>query len=152
MSVYRKILVPLDGSATSLRGLAEAIRLAADQKASLVLLNVVDDFGMLLEMSGTASQEKLVEGMRQYGQDVMAKAVAEARAANVPAETLQRQAIDRRVAEVISEEVVKSGCDLVVMGTHGRRGFSRLAMGSDAEQVARMSHVPVLLARSEHAS
>jgi nucleotide-binding universal stress UspA family protein len=57
-----------------------------------------------------------------------------------------------RVADVVVEEAAKSGCDLIVMGTHGRRGFSRLALGSDADLVVRSSPVPVLLVRNEPVS
>jgi nucleotide-binding universal stress UspA family protein len=51
------------------------------------------------------------------------------------------------VADVIVDQVGQHHCDLVTIGTHGRRGFARLALGSDAEQVVRHSPVPVLLVR-----
>jgi nucleotide-binding universal stress UspA family protein len=53
------------------------------------------------------------------------------------------------VADAILEQVRLSDCKLIVMGTHGRRGMRRLAMGSDAELVLRASPVPVLLVRRE---
>jgi nucleotide-binding universal stress UspA family protein len=53
-----------------------------------------------------------------------------------------------RVADVIAEEAAK-GFDLLVLGTHGRRGFRRFMLGSDAELVLRMSPIPVLLVRSD---
>jgi nucleotide-binding universal stress UspA family protein len=60
-----------------------------------------------------------------------------------------REVTQGRVAELIVDEAQKSGCDLIVMGMHGRRGFSRMAMGSEAERVVRFSPVPVLLIRQE---
>jgi nucleotide-binding universal stress UspA family protein len=56
------------------------------------------------------------------------------------------------VAQAIVEESRQTNCDLIVMGTHGRRGISRLMLGSDAESVLKSSSVPVLLVRDEDAS
>jgi nucleotide-binding universal stress UspA family protein len=67
----------------------------------------------------------------------------------VPAETRLRGVMRATVADAIVDEAQKLGCDLIVMGTHGRRGISRLAMGSDAELVVRSSWVPVLLVRMQ---
>lgn len=151
--MYRRILVPLDGSATSERGLREAIALASGQqeKSRLALLHVVDDFSMLVEMSAVASYQELLEGMRRYGQDVLAKAKAAAADAGIEADSTLREVSQGRIADVIVSEARSASCDLIVMGTHGRRGFSRVAMGSDAEQVVRASPVPVLLVRLEEA-
>lgn len=62
-----------------------------------------------------------------------------------------REVTQGRVADIVIEEAAKTACDLIVMGTHGRRCFSRLALGSDAERVVRGSAVPVLLVRREAA-
>jgi nucleotide-binding universal stress UspA family protein len=70
----------------------------------------------------------------------------------VHCETVLREVTGKRVAEVIVDQTKVHACDLILMGTHGRRGFSRLAMGSDAEQVARSSPVPVLLVRAEESA
>jgi nucleotide-binding universal stress UspA family protein len=70
-----------------------------------------------------------------------------AEAAGVHTETLLREVTGKRVAEVIVEQCGQHACDLLVMGTHGRRGLGRLTMGSDAEEVVRTSTVPVLLVR-----
>ncbi|NDZ18444.1 hypothetical protein C7T35_07685 [Variovorax sp. WS11] len=60
-----------------------------------------------------------------------------------------REVTQGRIANVVVDEARSSGCDLIVMGTHGRRGFSRLALGSDADLVVRQSPVPVLLVRDD---
>jgi len=145
--MYEHILVPLDGSATAECGLREALRLAAEQKSKLRLLNVIDDFPMLMEMSAVASFEASMRKVREYGQDVLSKAQAAAAAAGVQAETVLREVTQGRIADIVVDEVRVAGCDLIVMGTHGRRGFSRLALGSDADLVVRTSPVPVLLVR-----
>jgi nucleotide-binding universal stress UspA family protein len=145
--MYQRILVPLDTSSTSQCGLREAIRLAADQKARLLLLHVVDDFTTLVEVPSAQVYDELIRKLRQTGLDALAKARHQAEEASVHTETLLREVTGKRVAEVIVEQCRQHACDLVVMGTHGRRGLGRLTMGSDAEEVVRTSTVPVLLVR-----
>ena len=145
--MYHRILVPLDGSATAERGLREAIGLAAEQKARLSLLHVADNFPMLVEMSSVTNYQEMLNELRRYGEDVLAKAKRAAADAGVQADTLLREVTQGRIADVIIDETKKTGCGLIVMGTHGRRGFSRLALGSEAERVVRSSTVPVLLVR-----
>ena len=147
--MYQRILVPLDGSATSERGLREAIKLASGQQATLFFLHVVDDFRMLVEMTSVRSYDEMLKGLRHYGLEILAKARRAAEEAGVHRESLLREVTNERVAQVIVEQAKQHGCDLIVMGTHGRRGFNRIAMGSEAEQVARTSTVPVLLVRQQ---
>jgi nucleotide-binding universal stress UspA family protein len=145
--MYQRILVPVDGSATSERGLREAITLATGQKTRLLLLHVVDDYTMLIEMSSAAGYDQMIRGLRQYGLEVLSKAKQAAEAASVNCETLLREVTGKRIADVIVEQGRLHQCDAVVMGTHGRRGFSRLTLGSTAEGVVRASAIPVLLVR-----
>ncbi len=146
--MYQRILVPLDGSPAAESGLREAVGCAKGQKgATLFFLHVVDDFSMLVEMTSVRSFEEMLKGLRQYGLEVLAKARRSAEEAGVHSEGLLREVTNERVAEVIVDQARQHQCDLIVMGTHGRRGFSRIAMGSEAEQVARTSPVPVLLVR-----
>jgi len=145
--MYQRILVPLDGSATSDCGVREAVGLARGQKAVLYFLHVVDDFSMLVEMTSVRSYEEMLKGLRHYGLEVLAKAKHVADEVGVHGESLLREVTNERVADVIVNQAKQHSCDLIVMGTHGRRGFSRIAMGSEAEQVARTSPVPVLLVR-----
>jgi nucleotide-binding universal stress UspA family protein len=145
--MYQRILVPVDGSPTAERGLREAIGLAAGQGTKLLFLHIVDDYTMLIEMSSAAGYEEMIRGLRQFGLEVLAKAKRAAEAASVHAETLLREVTGKRVADVIVDQARQHSCDLIVMGTHGRSGFSRLTLGSAAEGVARSSPVPVLLVR-----
>lgn len=147
--MYQRILVPVDGSPTSERGVREAIKLATGQQATLFFLHVVDDFRMLVEMTSVRSYDEMLKGLRQYGLEILAKARHAAELAGVHRESLLREVTNERVAQVIVDQAKQHGCDLIVMGTHGRRGFNRIAMGSEAEQVARTSTVPVLLVRQE---
>lgn len=147
MSVYERILVPLDGSATAERGLQEAIRLAGERPSKLVLLHVIDDFPMLMEMAAVSNFEAGLQKSRELGQQILSQAQSKAAAAGVEALTVLREVAQSRVAEIVIDEAARARCDLIVMGTHGRRGLSRLALGSDAERVARSTPVPLLLVR-----
>jgi nucleotide-binding universal stress UspA family protein len=145
--MYKRILVPIDGSDTAERGLAEAIALARELKATIRLLNLTSDFVLMVEMSSAIDYEKFRAGLNQFGQRLLAKASEQAKAQGVPTETSLHDLGGGRVADAIVEEARKSRCDLIVIGTHGRRGVSRAMLGSDAENVVRNSPVPVLLVR-----
>jgi nucleotide-binding universal stress UspA family protein len=146
--MYKRILVPIDGSSTAQRGLREAIELARALKAPahLVVLHVVEPPRQIPEASIGYDVPALTRSLREYGQGVLARAREECEAAGLTAETDQRDA-EGRVADTVAERARARACDLVVMGTHGRRGASRWVLGSDAEIVARHSAVPVLLVR-----
>ncbi|WP_162567077.1 universal stress protein [Variovorax sp. SRS16] len=109
------------------------------------------DFPMLVEMSAISSFEASMQKLRQYGEGVLAEAKAKALEAGIQADAVLREVMQGRVADIIVDEAQTAACDLIVMGTHGRRGFSRLALGSDADRVVRSSRVPVLLVRDEAA-
>lgn len=150
--MYERILVPLDGSATSERALLEAAQLAGKLGSALCLLHVLDDFPLYGEMAITPGYQQTLEVMRKYGDDLLAKAAQQPALAGLQVETLQREALGARVADVIVEQAVISKCQLIVLGTHGRRGVNRLLMGSDAELVLRQSPMPVLMVKSAPAA
>ena len=151
--MYRRILVPIDGSPTSMQGLTEAIRLAADQRARLDVLYVVDELIVVqsLDAFGVPDGGDLVEGLRQAGKKVLADAEALMRRQRVKGATRMVASRTRRVSDVIVAEAKKCRADLIVMGTHGRRGVTRMLLGSDAEGVLRDAPVPVLLVRAGEA-
>ncbi|OGA21310.1 MAG: hypothetical protein A3I01_16005 [Betaproteobacteria bacterium RIFCSPLOWO2_02_FULL_65_24] len=145
--VYKRILVPLDGSPTSDRGLKEALRLARNQKAKLGLLHVVDNSVFYVPPEGAFNVESLLDDLKAYGQQVLHSAEALAARQGVRTETTLSESFAGRVADVITERARRWRADLIVMGTHGRRGVNRMVMGSDAELVVRNTLVPVLLVR-----
>ena len=146
--MYKRILVPIDGSDTAARGLAEAISLARDLKATLRLLNLTSDFMPMIEMTSGIDTEKFRDGLNQFGKRLLAKASEQADRHGVTAETSLHDLRGSRVADAIVEEARESRCDLIVIGTHGRRGVARAMLGSDAENVVRSSPVPVLVVRA----
>jgi len=149
--MYQRILVPIDGSATSSRGLKEAVALARTCRASMVLLNVVEYAPVMLEMATSTTWELVVGDLRNRGQDLVDAARREAMAAGIACEGHVVDAMALRVCDVVVEQVREHHCDLVVMGTHGRRGVAHALIGSDAERVIRLSPVPVLLVRADDA-
>jgi nucleotide-binding universal stress UspA family protein len=150
--MYKNILVAVDGSPTADRGLQHAVTLAAEQHASLTALYVLDVYAAVseMQMAYAGLYEQHLETMRRYGRQVLDKAATMAAAGGVEVKCVLREVGVARAADVIAEEAAK-GFDLLVLGTHGRRGLRRLMLGSDAELVLRMATIPVLLVRSEEA-
>lgn len=146
--MYKNILVPLDGSETARRGLEAAMSLAQALKAKLTLLNVTSDFPIMVEMAHTMDVERVRAGLNEYGRTLLENTKSEAARSGIEVSTVIRDLKGGRVADTIVQEARTSNCDLIVIGTHGRRGFSRALMGSDAERVVRESTVPVLVVRA----
>jgi len=148
--MYRKIFVPIDGSAASNLGLKEAIKLAKAQGAKLRLFHLVDEYVAVSSMDGvTLDTGDLLDILRQTGRKILAKAEAQARRSGLKPESLMLESFGGRAADFIVQQAKKWGADLIVLGTHGRRGVKRLVLGSDAEQVIRTTPVPVLLVRAK---
>ena len=148
MSLYRRILVPVDGSATSTRGLREALRVARAARAQLWLLHVLDEFFAFSDPEAARYSDVLIASLRKRGERVLARAGALTRSKGVKAHILMPEIVGGTAAAEIVRHARKVHADLIVLGTHGRRGLKRLALGSDAEQVVRSSPVPVLLVRA----
>ena len=146
--MYQRILVPVDGSHTSTLGLQEAIRLAIDQRARLRLVHVVDEFVVTQNFEGYLNAGDLIDALRDAGKKAVRNALALTRKHAVKADAALYETMGGGVADVIVREAKKWQADLIVMGTHGRRGFNRVVLGSDAEAVLRATPVPVLMVRS----
>jgi nucleotide-binding universal stress UspA family protein len=149
--MYKTILVPVDGSETSLRGLDEAILLAKDQKATLRLLHVVHDFLVAGGHGAAVYTSELRKDLRERGAEILKDAAGLARQQGVEVEIRLVETPAGSVGAMIVEDAERWPADLIVLGTHGRRGIRRLVMGSDAEYVVRTTPVPVLLVRGTKA-
>ncbi len=150
--MYKRILVPYDGSAPSRAGLREAMDLAFDSGATLVILHVVSELPLLMGGKADVNYGEIAEILMKTGQGLAHEAAAMARKDGIKCETKVIDAGAMPVCDVIVEQIATQHCDLVSMGTHGRRGLKRLTLGSDAELVVRRSKVPVLLAKAEQAA
>jgi nucleotide-binding universal stress UspA family protein len=147
---YKRILVPVDGSPTSDLGLREAIGFAKAHKARLQLVHVVDVHNAMAAGPETSAYlADLLPALKERGRQILAKAAERARKAGLACDTVLLETLSGPVAEPILRQAKKSRVDLIVMGTHGRRGLKRLLMGSDAEQIVRNASVPVMLVRGK---
>ena len=90
---------------------------------------------------------KCSKRLQEGGQKILAEGERAAKAAAVPVETKLFESFGDRLADLVAKDAVEWNADLIVLGTHGRRGLRRALLGSDAEQVARHVTVPVLLLR-----
>jgi len=147
--MYQRILVPIDGSETAERALQEAIKLVAG-KAQLRLVYVIEE-AYPLDAEGYAfiDYATLKEAVRLTGERALTQAAEKVRKAGMTPQTALLEASGERIASVIDGEALKWGADLIVIGTHGRSGLSRLLLGSVAENVLRAASVPVLLVRTD---
>ena len=136
--MFRKILVPLDGSSLAEQALctAASVAHACDSAVELVLVHTWASLGGVTQGSPTAAPEEKIylhgieeEASRRLGMPVTSKIVF-----GIPAEAIVRHAVE-------------SQADLILMTSHGRTGFSRAWLGSVADVVVRESPVPVLIER-----
>lgn len=150
--MYQRILVPIDGSATATRGLDEAIKLARLGGASLRLIHLIDELSFATGFETCAVYTgEVIPLMKKMGEQVLQQGRARAEAAGVRVDTVLIETVAARVAEIVVDQARAWGADVIVIGTHGRRGVGRLLLGSDAEQILRLAPVPVLLVRASQA-
>lgn len=144
-AMYQHILVPLDGSAASQRGLREAISLAVIAKGRLHLLHVVNPYPTIVGVAAAGGVEAYRHSLVRAGEALLAEAHQTALKGRVHADEVVRQVMHEHVADAVLQEAELAGCDLIVIGSRGRRGVNRWMLGSDAERIVRSSKVPVLV-------
>lgn len=146
--MYKNILVGIDGSNTSALALQEAIKIAKEQSGRLRLVHVIDVFPFTTPDTGLIEDTQLEEALFKAGQDIIEEARGEVQKAGIEVETALPQNLNHEIGMVIVEEAKRWGADLIVVGTHGRRGIQHLVLGSVAERVARAATCPLLLVPS----
>jgi len=147
--MYQRILVPVDGSSTSQRGLEEAVRLAKLTQGRLRLFHVIDELSFALAMDAYAGYAgDWLNVLRENGRRILDAAKTTAQAAGIEADAVLCDSFAGSVHELVNAEAAKWPADLIVLGTHGRRGVGRVVMGSSAEHILRYASVPVLLVRA----
>lgn len=142
--MYKRILVPVDGSEASTKALVAALQLARESSGRVRLLHALDELAYL---SGFEVGGDLLGIARDYGAKTLQEALTVAGSAGVPADTKLVESRGARLGDVVAAEAREWEADLVVVGTHGRRGLGRVLIGSGAEQVIRQAPVPVLAVR-----
>ena len=150
--MYQRILVPIDGSPTSNQGLDEAVKLSKLTGASLRLIHVLDPLTFATGFEPYAVYAgDLIPRMEEAGKQILEQGKARAQAAGVKVDSFLFDGLAARVSETVIQAAKDWNADLIVIGTHGRRGVGRFVMGSDAEQIVRVAPVPVLLVRAPEA-
>jgi nucleotide-binding universal stress UspA family protein len=144
--MYQQILVPTDGSETSLRAVQTAASLARLTGARLEVLSVKEPFpySAISEMQPVPPQE-FFDAQERTAQARVSAALEVARAQGVKAEGASVEAL--HPWEAILDQAKAKGCDLVVMASHGRRGLGALLLGSETQKVLTHSTLPVLVIR-----
>ena len=147
--MYRRILVALDGSETSIKALTASLNLARQGGGRVRMVHVVEELAYLggFDPYGASSGD-LIKVIRENGAKVLANGLAAAQSAGVEADTVLYDNFGERLPEAVADAAKQWNADLIVVGTHGRRGIGRVLMGSGAEQIIRLSPVPVLVIRS----
>jgi nucleotide-binding universal stress UspA family protein len=147
--MYKRILVPTDGSALSKKAMKSAVELASSMGAEIVALNVVPRYpvsyfegGAVVSDAEIARVEKL---WAEKGQALADEVGTAAEKAGVKAKAITVRS--DLVAEAILAAARKNKCDLVVMASHGRKGLKRLLLGSETQHVLTHGNIPVLVLR-----
>ncbi len=154
--MYERILVPSDGSSFSDGAIREAGRLASQLGSTLVLFYAVPYYSVpqyqlapvmddLPVVEATADREML----QRYAES-QARSVFDAgqRRANLPKEKMEQHFVmSNSPYEAIIDAARDTGCDLIVMASHGRRGLAGLLLGSETQKVLAHSRLPVLVVR-----
>ncbi|WP_416041118.1 universal stress protein [Acinetobacter lactucae] len=144
--LYQHILVPIDGSETSMVAMKEAIKLgkALNSKITVVQVMALDPFIADVYVK-TGQTNDLIERTRIYLLDILQQAKQEFSNEGLTVETKLLEGF------VVHEEIIQAAqdlnADLIVMGSHGRTGVRKLVLGSVAQRVLGESHIPVLIVR-----
>ena len=116
--------------------------------STIHLLHIVDETSFASSFEATvALTAEVLQSLQSVGQKVLDDAQAYVRQAGIPVEGQVVESLSERVSDLVLRKAQEWGVQLVVLGTHGRRGVQRMLLGSDAEQIVRQATVPVLLVR-----
>ncbi|MBR1268726.1 universal stress protein [Bradyrhizobium sp. AUGA SZCCT0222] len=142
--MYRHILIPTDGSELAQRGLAHGLVLAKSLGAKISVIFVVEPFS---EMTGRFQEAvaRYAELRKEQATGALEHAATGAKEAGVSCETIQVE--NGQPYQAIIGAAEEKGCDLIVMSSHGRSGFSMLLIGSVTNKVLTHAKTPVLVYR-----
>lgn len=149
--MFERILVASDGSPLSSKAVEKAAKLALAIEAPLVIVTVTEPFPVYTGALGfdyALSEDTLADyakGQKSLAAGILAEAAEAAKRVGIMAETLHLP--DGDIAEAILQAAASRDCDLIVMGSHGRRGLGRIMLGSKTAEVLAHSQIPVLVIR-----
>jgi nucleotide-binding universal stress UspA family protein len=144
--MFKRILIPTDGSDITKKAVDTAINLAKTVGAQLYVMSVKEPFpySAISEMQPTPPQE-FFDAQERIAAKRIAAVVEACKAAGVPHQAHSVEAL--HPWEAIIDHAKRQECDLLVMASHGRRGVSALLLGSETQKVLTHSTVPVLVVR-----
>jgi len=147
--MYKRILVAVDGSETSGKALDEATKLAREMNSIILLLHVCEEMPIIWEPDGMNMilMQNSLKAIADAGKELLEKHRKQLAEQCITVETKLVETYGGRMGSVISEEAQKWHADLLVVGTHGRKGLAHFLIGSVAEDVTRTASMPVLLVR-----
>ncbi|EMA01092.1 Nucleotide-binding universal stress protein, UspA family [Haloarcula vallismortis] len=137
--MYDRILVPTDGSPGSRDVITHAKELAVAHESEIHALYVVDT-GRFSTLPHEPTWESVTDSLHREGEmalDTVERLIGDDM-------TVTRATAEGSPSRKIVDYASQHGCDLIVMGTHGRGGIDRLLLGSVAERVVRSAHIPVV--------
>lgn len=146
--MYNHIIVAVDDSSTSALGLEKAIELARLNGAKLEIVHAVDE-SIFSHITGTTlvSKSSALDALLAEGQETLDRAIATATSQGITPTSHLLSSDTQHAADQIAHHVAHSGADMLVVGSHGRRGFQHLLLGSVAEKLLRKVAVSVLIVR-----
>ncbi len=149
--MYDHILLPTDGSELAHHGVEQGLSLARALGSKVTIIVATEPFPIQATATGSgwvassSDFETYDQSQKQFAEEVLAAAKAEAGKAGIEADTVHVP--DAFAAAAIVETAQRLGCGLIVIASHGRRGFKRLLLGSQTAEVLATATVPVLVVR-----
>jgi nucleotide-binding universal stress UspA family protein len=145
--MYKHILIATDGSELAQKAIHHGLALAKALNAKATIVTVTEPWDMLVipETAVVFPPADYEENLAASAAKILAGAKGVADKMGIACETLHVK--DRYPGEGIVEAAQKNGCDLIVVASHGRRGFRRVVLGSTANEVMTHSGVPSLICR-----
>jgi len=148
--MYKHILIPTDGSPTATKGVEHGLALAKALQAKVTIVTVTEMWSSFeitheVRLGKPNPLASFEEKAKQASAKILEAAAAKASAAGIDTQTVH--IADMHPAEGILRAAKERSCDLIVMASHGRRGFRRLMLGSQTAEVATQADVPVLVVR-----
>ncbi|HRD78280.1 MAG TPA: universal stress protein [Hyphomicrobiaceae bacterium] len=145
--MYKHILIATDGSDLAQKAVGQGLSLARALDAKAIVVMVTEPLRTVAsgELMVAFPADEYEKTAAASAAKVLASAVDVARKVGIQTETLHVK--EQLPAEGIVETAKRVGADLIVMASHGRRGLSRMLLGSQAAKVVQLSEVPVLICR-----
>ncbi len=150
--MYKKILVPTDGSTLATSAALAAIDFAQQLGASTLGLFVAPEYQYPIYLEALPGDyptaEEYRESMQKFGDTFLQELEGTARRQQVPFDSMTL--VSNATAQIISQVAMEEECDLIFIGSHGRGGLGQLILGSVTSKVLSSCDIPVLVYRSRH--